>query len=328
MATETTQASEGSKPPAAPRSARGMRERIARRFGVDDGLREACLRGMLTSHRKDVASYWFQLAIATGIATLGLVLGSSAVVIGAMLISPLMSPLVSFGMGLAVGSGVLTLRALARTLLSVAFVVIVATTITTLLPFHEVTTEISARTSPTALDLFVAALCALMAAYTAIRPGSETASTGAGAAIGIALVPPLCVAGWGLGTGRFDVAKGSALLFTANLSAIFLLTVLSFRALAFGRVDVAQIERDAHEQQPRGVAGRLAGVLRRIFGSSYGALIRWGVPLALAAVVFVPLRRALELVTWQVRVRGEVGAIVDATLPPSRSVSSRVHIDG
>ena len=69
-----------------------------------------------------------------------------------------------------------------------------------LLPFYEVNAEIAARTTPTALDLATAGFCAGAGVYAAMRPASDVATTGAGASIGISLVPPLCVSGDGGGT--------------------------------------------------------------------------------------------------------------------------------
>ena len=84
------------------------------------------------------------------------------------------------------------------------------------------TRALTTRTSPTALDLLVAVFCAIAAAYAQVRSGSDTTATAAGTAIGIALVPPLCVVGYGLGTRSREIASGAALLFTANLCAILL----------------------------------------------------------------------------------------------------------
>ena len=160
-----------------------LQDRIAAAFGIYPVDREATVRAMLDRSGRAPAGYWLQLLLAMGIASLGLVLGSTAVVIGAMLISPLMNPIVELGMGLAIGSPFLVLRSSARTGASIVVVVTSAALLTLALPFTEVTSEIAARTSPTALDLLVATLCAIAAAYTSVRPGSDTTSTAAGTAI-------------------------------------------------------------------------------------------------------------------------------------------------
>lgn len=306
------------------RALRPLRDGLARRFQIDATSRASTVRHMLTGHERDASSYWLQLLVAMGIATLGLVLNSAAVVIGAMLVSPLMGPLVQLGMGLAVGSGVLALRALARTVLSIGVVVGAAALLTRALPYQEMTGEIAARTAPTALDLFVAALCAVMAAYTATRDAKDASSTAAGAAIGIALVPPLCVVGWGLGTSVYSASRGAALLFTANLCAILLLAVLLFLLLGFDDIDLRALEDEA--AGTTAAEGRVAHRIRALFASRYGLVLRLGLPLALVGAVFVPLRRALIQVEWQVRVRGEVEALVAAVAPSDESVRSVVEV--
>jgi uncharacterized hydrophobic protein (TIGR00271 family) len=292
------------------------RNAAARALGVDAARREQVVVAMLERHAREAVQYWLQLLLAMGIATMGLVLNSTAVVIGAMLISPLMGPIVELGMGLVVGSAFLVLRAGARVLGSVAVVVASAAAITLTLPFHELTSEIAARTTPTLLDLLVAVFCALAAAFTAVRDTSESTSAAAGTAIGIALVPPLCVIGYGLGTWHTNIARGASLLFTANLSAIVLFAVLVFLVLGFEATPIRALEdgvlsgeRATHRTE------RVAGALRRVFGARYGTVLRLSMPLVLVAAVFVPLRRALEEVAWQVRVRTAIrGLLRDSTL--------------
>ena len=305
-------------------AARPLRNGVARAFGLAPESRDACIRVMLERHRRDAFGHWFQLMVAMGLSTLGLVLDSTAVVIGAMLISPLMSPIVELGMGLATGSAVLLLRALARTALSILGVVGAAALITHALPFDQITAEINARTAPTVLDLFVAALCALMAAYTTMRASSDTTATAAGAAIGIALVPPLCVVGWGLGTSHLDLSEGAALLFTANFCAILALTALVFFFTGFDDIDIGALERDT--AQLTRLTDRAAHRLRSLLGSAYGLSFRIGLPLLLATAVIVPLHRALKQVEWEVRVRTSVEKIVSELAPSSESVQSRVDV--
>ncbi len=306
-----------------------LQDRIAASFEISPEGRTETVARMLSRSRGIAAGYWLQLILATGIATLGLVLDSTAVVIGAMLISPLMSPLVELGMGLAIGSPYLVIRSAWKTALSVVVVVTSATLLTVLLPFHEITSEIVSRTSPTALDLGVATLCALAAAYAVIRPGSDTTATAAGTAIGIALVPPLCVVGFGFGTrsGHVDhVAGGASLLFTANLCAILLFAVLSFLLLGYSRVPQRALEEEElGKPDVSGLTVRLTRRLQSFFTSRYGPLLRVVMPLVLVVAVYIPLRTALAEVTWQIRVRGEIQSVLDAL--PHESVESSVKIE-
>ncbi|MEO7085304.1 MAG: DUF389 domain-containing protein [Gemmatimonadaceae bacterium] len=305
-----------------------LQDRFAEAIGVDHGGREQAVVGMLRNNKRRAPGYWIQLTLSMGIATLGLVLNSTAVVIGAMLVSPLMGPIVELGMGFAVGSSFLVLRAMVRVFLSVLVVIAGAAVLTLSLPFHEVTGEIAARAAPTALDLLVAVFCALTAAYTTVRSTSETTAAAAGTAIGIALVPPLCAVGFGIGTGSTDVASGAGLLFTANLSAILVFAVISFLLLGFNQVDAEHIENDVVEPDSTRtgeLATRAQLWLRRAFGSRYGLAMRIGVPGVVLASVYVPLRHALNEVTWEVRSRDAIRGILQSEAP--RAVQTSISVE-
>jgi uncharacterized hydrophobic protein (TIGR00271 family) len=282
---------------------------------------------MLRRGPGESTGYWLQMFVAVGIATMGLVLGSTAVVIGAMLIAPLMGPIVSFGMGLAVGSPFLVLRSGVRILMSIVVAVGSSSVITLLLPFHDLNAEIAARTTPTVLDLLTASFCALAGVYASLRPASDVASTAAGTSIGISLVPPLCASGYGVATADWDVAGGAALLFLTNLVAIVLVGTLSFSAAGFNQVDTVALEGE--ELQPDGATpmarSRLDRHLQALFASRSGPWIRLAMPFALLAAVYVPLLEGLDEVAWQIRARQQVDRIIRPL--SSRVVQSRVRVE-
>ena len=280
-----------------------LQSQLAHALGVDPGGRSGIVGAMLASNARRAPGYWLQLFLATGIAALGLVLGSTAVVIGGMLVSPLMGPLIELGMGFAVGSSLLVLQAFLRVVLSVIGVVAIATGVTLMLPFHEITAEIASRTAPTLLDLLIAVFCALTAAYTTVRQTADTTAAAAGTAIGIALVPPLCVVGFGLGTADARIAGGAALLFTANFSAILVFAVLTFLLLGFSRVDATAMEHEFLEiprTRTERLGQRMHQFLRGAFGSRYGMAMRLLVPGTFLLAVYIPLSRALDEVGWEV----------------------------
>lgn len=161
--------------------------------------------------------YFALLFCSCGIAALGLLQSSAAVVIGAMLISPLMGPIMGMGMGVAR----LDARAFERAAVALALGAAVSVAASALIvwasPLKDVTPEILARTRPTLLDLVVAILSGLVGAYVLItkRPGVV-----AGVAIATALMPPLAVVGYGLATGAWNMAGGAFLLFLTNVVAI------------------------------------------------------------------------------------------------------------
>lgn len=304
---------------------RGLQDRLLRLLGNHVEARAEIVQRMLQRDANEAVSYWLQLCVSVGIATLGLVVGSTAVVIGAMLIAPLMGPIVALAMGLATGSPFLVLRSAGRIILSVTLALSGAAAITVLLPFHELNNEISARTTPTVLDLLTAGFCALAGVYASLRPGSDTATTAAGTSIGISLVPPLCASGYGLGTLAWPVAGGAALLFLTNLVAIVAVGTVAFVAAGFNSVDVVHLERDVLATgRDAPLARWLASRLSRVFESRLGPALRFSMPFILLASVYVPLRQALDDVAWEVRARK---AVRDALAQePLRVVDSRSQV--
>lgn len=163
--------------------------------------------------------YLFMTAMSGGIAVLGLLLGSPAVVIGAMLLSPLMGPIMGLGFALATGDWDWLKQSGRTLLLGSLMAVALCATLVFLSPIQTITSEIAARTRPNLFDLFVALFSALAGAYALIR-GRE--GTIVGVAIATALMPPLAVVGFGLATFNWTVFSGSLLLFATNLITIAL----------------------------------------------------------------------------------------------------------
>jgi uncharacterized hydrophobic protein (TIGR00271 family) len=309
------------------RSIARSQDGLVRLLGSSAEGRSPLVAAMLRRDAREATSYWLQLLVSIGIATLGLVVGSTAVVIGAMLVAPLMGPIVGLAMGLATGSPFLVLRSAGRIGLSVLVAVGGAALITLMLPFHELNAEISARASPTVLDLITAGFCALAGVYASLRPGSDTATTAAGTSISISLVPPLCASGYGIGTMTGPVAGGAALLFLTNLVAIVVVGTMSFLAAGFNRVDVVSLE---HEELEKGggeapIARAVARRLSKLFESQWGPALRFLMPFALLAAVYVPLRRALDEMAWEVRVRAAVSQSI--AREPLRVLQSRARVE-
>ena len=297
---------------------------LAAVFGVTVEGRTAVVRDMLERHVADRAAYWLALGLSTCIATLGLVLDSPGVVIGAMLISPLMGPIVELGMGLAIGSPLLVVRAFTRSFTSVAFVAGVGALITLVLPYHEVTRELAARTSPTVLDLSVAVCCAVAAVFATVQP-SKAVGVASGTAIGIALVPPTCACGYGIGSWDADIATGAMLLFVANFSAIVLIAVLSFLALRFDKVEVHSLEEARIEAAER--TSRAGRWLHGVIGTRYGRVLRVLMPVVMAGAVFVPLRRAMQELSWEVRVRTAIAGLLRTSPEMRAAIRSSFKVD-
>lgn len=191
-------------------------------------------------------SYALELIFSAGIATLGLVLNSPAVVIGAMLISPLMGPIMGAGLGLAVSDLYLGAKAFAGIVASVLAAISFSSFLVWLLPFHVATREILARTQPNLLDLGVALLSGLAGSVVVCRGGEGGGVTAMpGVAIAVALMPPLCTVGYGVGAG-FDwaIISGASLLFLTNLVAITASAFVVFYVVRMDSPDVQQPIRD------------------------------------------------------------------------------------
>lgn len=169
--------------------------------------------GKLSEH------YLFMTAMSGGIAILGLLLSSPAVVIGAMLLSPLMGPIMALGFALAIGDWEWLKRSLTTLTIGSAMAVLLCAALVFFSPIQTITTEIAARTRPNLFDLFVALFSALAGAYAMIR-GREGAIVGV--AIATALMPPLAVVGFGLATWNWTVFSGALLLFVTNFITIAL----------------------------------------------------------------------------------------------------------
>lgn len=288
-----------------------VHRRSLRLLNLEAHERETLVHLMLANRQRGVVEYWTFLFLSMSIATLGLAMNSTAVVIGAMLVSPLMGPIVEFAMGLVVGSPVLTVRSMIRITGSVAMVIFGAAIITLVLPFHEVTPEIAARTQPTLLDMALAVCVALAAALTTVKARSETNVVAAGAAIGIALVPPICVVGFGLGVGDMEIARGASLLLVTNFFAIISVSAIFFYLLGFERVSVQAWDDEAMAASPEGgVVHRSLRALEQVFGSRRSGVFRIALPAILLAGVSVPLYSGLVQVSWEARTRSAVSRIV------------------
>lgn len=196
----------------------------------------------MVDHRaiiKEVASnverswlYYCILTLAGLIALLGLLTNSVAVVIGAMLISPLMGPIISSGLAFTIGDLLLARRAFKTIAVSVALIISVCAVVSFISPLKEPTAEILSRVRPNIFDLFVAVLSGIVGAI-ALCTKRNYLITSTGVAIATAVIPPLSVTGYGLGTGQLMLATGGFLLFFTNFVAIVLTSDLVFFILGF-----------------------------------------------------------------------------------------------
>jgi uncharacterized hydrophobic protein (TIGR00271 family) len=181
--------------------------------------------------------FWILLTLAAAIATFGLLSDSVAAVIGAMIVAPLMLPIMGLAFGISLGDRKAIITSLLVGLGGAATAVLVGYLLTFVMPaaFNpENVPQIMARTSPRLLDLLAALATGLAGAFAIGR--RDVSDTLPGVAIAISLVPPLANAGILFATHRPDLAFGSLLLFVTNDLAIVLTGALVFGLMGFPRV--------------------------------------------------------------------------------------------
>jgi len=172
------------------------------------------------------------LSLSSSIASFGLMADSAVAIVGAMLIAPLMKPIIAYAYGVVTGDLKLILRASITLLTGVLITMLVAGLMEKAVGLRGPTSEIMARTQPTLIDLGVAIAAGIAASLATVR--RNIADTLPGVAIAVALVPPLCVAGIGFSLGAMSTGWGATLLFGVNLIAIVLAASVVFLIDGYG----------------------------------------------------------------------------------------------
>jgi len=216
---------------------------LERRAEVQVQLRDSCTPDF---------DFFLLVVLSAVIATLGLLTNSAAVIIGAMLVAPLMSPIIGIGLASLTGdarlfrdSGVALVRGAFLAILMAVFLAWG----NRYLPFvtlQELPAEVLSRTRPSPIDLTIALAGGMAAAFALVMPSISAALPGV--AIATALMPPLCTVGIGIAMGRWDVAGGALLLFLTNAVTIAFAGMLVFFALGFAP------KREAGRRVPRALA--------------------------------------------------------------------------
>ncbi len=199
---------------------------------VSPGRQDKVLEDIGNASEPD-SRFYALVATSTLIACLGLVANSAAVIIGAMLVAPLMTPLFGISMGLVRGEPRLLGRALRAEIVGVFLGVGLATLFGSLPLALEVTPEMLSRTQPNLLDLLVAVLAGFAGAFAMID--ERLSPTLPGVAIATAIVPPIANSGLCLAVGAFQGAYGSFLLFLANCLSIIIVSCATFIAGGLAR---------------------------------------------------------------------------------------------
>lgn len=215
-----------------------LREFMKNRFSLDEdkAQRDEVIAAVAKGVEFRGVNLWV-LIFATMIASLGLNVNSAAVIIGAMLISPIMGPIMGVGLSLGINDFDLLKKSLRNLALMFIVAIITSTVYFFITPLSSNSSELLARTVPTTYDVLIA-LFGGLAGIVAQTRQDRTSTVIPGVAIATALIPPLCTAGFGLATGQFRFFLGAFYLFFINsvfiaLAAYAVVRFLKYEKKAF-----------------------------------------------------------------------------------------------
>lgn len=215
---------------------RELREFLKRRFSLDEDTvtREEVVASISKGVEFRGVNLWV-LIFATMIASLGLNVNSAAVIIGAMLISPVMGPIMGIGMSLGINDFALLKKSLRNLTLMSIVAIVTSTAYFFVSPLSSASSELLARTVPTTYDVLIA-LFGGLAGIVAQTRKDRTSTVISGVAIATALMPPLCTAGFGLATGQLRYFFGAFYLYFINSVFIALATYAIVRFLKYEKM--------------------------------------------------------------------------------------------
>jgi len=213
------------------------------RFNLDEDKADETL--IVDIIRRDVQfkgpNLW-ALIFAILIASIGLNVNSTAVIIGAMLISPLMGPIMAIGLGVAINDFELLKKGIKNVLIASVVSILTSALYFSLTPLHDTNSELFARTNPSLWDVFIAFFGGLAGIVALTR--KERSNVIPGVAIATALMPPLCTAGFGLAMGKWYFLLGALYLFFINSLMICFATLLIVKQLRFHKQEFASKETE------------------------------------------------------------------------------------
>ncbi|GGH46798.1 membrane protein [Mangrovimonas yunxiaonensis] len=207
----------------------------------DDTDRDATIEAIKNDISFQGATAWI-LICSIFVASIGLNANSTAVVIGAMLISPLMGPILGVGMSIAINDVDTLKKSLINLATMIVLSLLTAFLFFYLFPLREDTSELLGRTQPDIRDVLIAFFGGLALIIARTKRGT-IASVIFGVAIATALMPPLCTAGYGLAQGNWEYFNGAMYLFTINTIFIALATFLVLKLLRFPMLRYANSKR-------------------------------------------------------------------------------------
>jgi len=224
---------------------------------------------------KQIVNFVVLLALATVIATYGVVTDSTATVIGAMIIAPLMTPIMAAAAAVTMGSPIRLRQALRLVTFGILGVIVLSMLLTFFIPDSIISFptngQITSRASPGLMDLIIALAAGAAGAYAIGR--QEIADSLAGVAIAISLVPPLSVVGISLAKGQFVDSGGAFLLFLTNFFAILLAGAIVFRLMGLEQLGFVDANQEAKRKAIRVIIAGTILISLLLAGTTYNAVL-------------------------------------------------------
>jgi len=315
-----------------------LREAIAHRFSLlDDKADDAEIdRSIRAGVELRGATPWI-LMFAIVIASVGLNTNSNAVIIGAMLVSPLMGPIVGLGYGVGIYDFALVRRSLANVAIAAGISLLTSTLYFLLTPLHEAQSELLARTTPSLWDVLIALAGGLAGIIGQTR--REKSNVIPGVAIATALMPPLCTAGYGLANGDWAVFGGAFYLFSINCVFIAFAAVVVIEFLRLPHRKFLDPRRERHVKRALLAVVLLTGlpsiylaaklVDNELFKSRAREFVRREFRAAQVHVLdtnVVPRTRAIEVTLIGARLPEAAIAAIERRLAPAGLQGARLSV--
>lgn len=222
---------------------RRISNNLKERFNLDDDKADETL--IIASIRKEVhfkgTNLW-TLIFAIFIASIGLNMNATAVIIGAMLISPLMGPIMGVGLGIAINDFELLKAGIKNLFIATLISILTSAFYFLLTPIHDTNAELLARTNPSLWDVMIAFFGGLAGVVAGTR--RERSNVIPGVAIATALMPPLCTAGYGLAMGRWFFFLDALYLYFINSLFICIATLIIVKHLGFHKKEFSSPEKE------------------------------------------------------------------------------------
>jgi uncharacterized hydrophobic protein (TIGR00271 family) len=278
---------------------------------------------------KQVVNFIVMLALATVIATYGVVTDSTESVIGAMIIAPLMTPIMASAAAVILGSTVRLSQALRLVLFGILGVIALSILLTFFIPDSIIAfptnSQITSRVSPGLLDLMIALAAGAAGAYAIGR--QESADSLAGVAIAISLVPPLTVVGISLAKGMWIDAGGAFLLFLTNFFAILLAGALVFRLMGLERLGFVDANTQKKQMAIRVIVVGMIVISLLLAVTTYNAIVTTNeqagtadaVAEWLGATSFQTVGIKIQASNVDITIRG------DSDVPPLTNLSAKLN---